>query len=443
MNEELIMGLNHEHSFSDSIITVVGVGGAGGNAVNYMWNAGIRNVNFLVCNTDQKALDESPVDVCIRIGDDGLGAGNDPERGREAAVESVEAIRDQLLRFNTKMLFVAAGMGGGTGTGAAPVVAKLAREMGILTVAIVTSPLIVEGPLRYDNAMKGIEALRECVDSLLIINNENIKNLYKDEPASKAFSKSNEILSSAARGISEIITVKSSYVRVDFADVSRVMRDSGRAHISVVRASGADRADKVAVQSFTSPLLDHQNISGAKSIFLHLAVENEDDLKYSEVEKVLEYVQGSARSVAADGSVHAANIIWGMSVKSGLGDDLELVLVATGFDDEHDEVDFQEYDRARLLMSSDPNSPFESLSTGGAYVATPVRRRSVGGGNDAEEVVILPMRKRRYPNVDLFLRSPAYLKRSVNLETDSDKGGDDKQGDRGGEVVNVDATLFD
>ncbi|MFR9651029.1 MAG: cell division protein FtsZ [Rikenellaceae bacterium] len=446
MNEELINGLDHEREICRSEITVIGVGGAGGNAVNYMWSIGIRNVNFLICNTDQKALNESPIDVRICIGEDGLGAGNDPERGRDAAVESQETIREQLVRFNTKMLFVAAGMGGGTGTGAAPVVAKMAREMGILTVAIVTSPLIVEGPLRYDNAMKGIEALRECVDSLLIINNENIKNLYKDEPAFKAFSKSNEILSSAAKGISEIITVESSYVRVDFKDVARVMRDSGRAHISVARASGEDRAERVAVQSFNSPLLDHQNISGAKSIFLHLAVENSESLIFSEVEKVLEYVQGSARSLAADGSVHAANIIWGMSTKPGLGDDLELVLVATGFDDEQDEQDFAEYDRARLLRGSDPNSPFEGVNIGD-HVATPTRKRlpptHTATAGESEDVVVLPMRKRRYPNVELFLRSPAYLKRGVRLRSSDDQSATSRGGESGGEVTNIDGRLFD
>lgn len=439
MNEELINGLGHKHDIVRSEITVIGVGGAGGNAVNYMWNIGIRNVNFLICNTDQKALDESPVDIRICIGEDGLGAGNDPDRGREAAVESLESIREQLIRFNTKMLFVAAGMGGGTGTGAAPVIAKMAREMDILTVAIVTSPLIVEGPLRYDNAMKGIEALRECVDSLLIINNENIKNLYKDEPAFKAFSKSNEILSSAAKGISEIITVESSYVRVDFKDVARVMRDSGRAHISVACASGKDRAERVAVQSFNSPLLDHQNISGAKSIFLHIAVEDSESLIFSEVEKILEYVQGSARSVAADGSVHAANIIWGMSTKPGLGDDLELVLVATGFDDEHDEQDFAEYDRARLLRGSDPNSPFEGINID-SNVAMPTRRRMpqnhAAKGGESEDVVVLPMRKRRYPNVDLFLRSPAYLKRGVRLEGDDEPQPASENNSINGELFN-------
>ncbi len=396
-----------------------------------------------MCNTDQKALDESPVEVKIRIGADGLGAGNDPDRGRDAAVESLESIREHLIAFNTRMLFVAAGMGGGTGTGAAPVIAKMAREMGILTVAIVTSPLIVEGPLRYDNAMKGIEALRTCVDSLLIINNENIKNLYKNEPAMMAFSKSNEILSSAAKGISEIITVQSSYVRVDFADVSKVMRDSGRAHISVARASGENRAIKVAEQSFNSPLLDHQNISGANNIFLHLAVEDEQSLTYAEVEKVLDHVQASARNIAPDGTIHAANIIWGMSVKPGLGEDLELVLVATGFDEVDGEVDFVAYDRTRLLMNSDPSSP---QGTNVGVPINPVKPRhypSPSGEVDENNVKTLPIRKRRYPNAEIFLRTPSYIKRGAKMidEEGYDKPQHVNTGSAGAESV-IDGDLF-
>ena len=273
----------------------------------------------------------------------------------------------------------------------------------------------MEGPYRYDNAMKGIEALRSCVDSLLIINNENIKNLYKNEPAMTAFSKSNEILSSAAKGISEIITVQSSYVRVDFADVSNVMRDSGRAHISVARAAGEGRAEQVAEQSFNSPLLDHQNISGAHNIFLHLAVEDEASLTYAEVERVLEYVQASARNIAADGTIHAANIIWGMSVKPGLGDNLELVLVATGFDEIDGEVDFVEYDRVRLLTNSDPSLPSEGHNIGSVKRMRSYPTPKNGGEMNDDDIVILPMRKRRYPNAEIFLRSPSYIKRSASL----------------------------
>ena len=208
-----------------SIIMVVGVGGAGGNAVNHMWNLGIRGVTFLVCNTDQQALDKSPVELKIRLGAEGLGAGNDPENGRRAAVESLPEIRQHLEESGTRMLFITAGMGGGTGTGASPVIAKLAKEMGLLTVAIVTSPLAVEGKIRYEQAFRGIEELRQNVDSLLIINNENILEIYGRLSLKQAFGKADDILCSAAKGIAEIITVESDLVNVDFADVSKVMRD--------------------------------------------------------------------------------------------------------------------------------------------------------------------------------------------------------------------------
>ena len=216
-----------------SIIMVVGVGGAGGNAVNHMWNLGIKDVGFMVCNTDAQALDNSPVEEKVQLGREGLGAGNDPENGRKAAIESLDDIRRRLEAAGTRMLFVTAGMGGGTGTGASPVIAKLAHEMGILTVGIVTSPLAVEGKIRYEQAFRGIEELSRNVDSLLVINNENIVEMYGRLSLKQAFGKADDILASAAKGIAEIITVESDLVNVDFADVSKVMRDSGRAHMSV------------------------------------------------------------------------------------------------------------------------------------------------------------------------------------------------------------------
>ena len=220
-----------------SIIMVVGVGGAGGNAVNHMWNLGIKGVDFMVCNTDQQALDKSPVELKVRLGSEGLGAGNDPENGRKAAIESLDVVRQRFEASGTKMVFITAGMGGGTGTGASPVIAKLAKEMGMLTVGIVTSPLAVEGKIRYEQAFRGIEELRQNVDSLLIINNENILEIYGRLALKQAFGKADDILASAAKGIAEIITVESDLVNVDFADVSKVMRDSGRAHMSVATAA--------------------------------------------------------------------------------------------------------------------------------------------------------------------------------------------------------------
>ncbi len=273
---------------------VVGVGGAGGNAVNHMWNLGIKDVGFMVCNTDAQALDNSPVEEKVQLGREGLGAGNDPENGRKAAIESLDDIRRRLEAAGTRMLFVTAGMGGGTGTGASPVIAKLAHEMGILTVGIVTSPLAVEGKIRYEQAFRGIEELSRNVDSLLVINNENIVEMYGRLSLKQAFGKADDILASAAKGIAEIITVESDMVNVDFADVSKVMRDSGRAHMSVATAEGEHRAAEVARASLESPLLDHTLISGAKNILLNISTSDADSLALDEVMEILKYIQSHA-----------------------------------------------------------------------------------------------------------------------------------------------------
>ncbi|MFR9527007.1 MAG: cell division protein FtsZ [Rikenellaceae bacterium] len=237
MNDDIMGALSVDRG-SESIIMVAGVGGAGGNAVRYMHELGIEGVEFMVCNTDQQSLDKSPIENKIKLGSDGLGAGSNPEVGRLAAIESIEAIKSRLKASNTKMLFITAGMGGGTGTGASPVIAKMAKEEGILTVAIVTSPLSVEGNDRFSQAVEGIKKLRQHVDSLLIINNDNIISQFKNLSLFEAFSKADDILCSAAKGIAEIITVKSDLVNVDFADVRRVMTGSGTAHMSVAAAEG-------------------------------------------------------------------------------------------------------------------------------------------------------------------------------------------------------------
>ena len=235
------------------------------------------------------------------------------------------------------MIFITAGMGGGTGTGASPVIAKLAKEMGLLTVAIVTSPLAVEGKIRYEQAYRGIEELRQNVDSLLIINNENILEIYGRLSLKQAFGKADDILASAAKGIAEIITVESDLVNVDFADVSKVMHDSGRAHMAVATAEGDNRAEAVAEASLRSPLLDHNLISGAKNILLNISVSDADSLMYEEVVRILEYIQTHASVQDDRGVVHNANIIWGTSEKPQLGNAIELVVVATGFEGDEEE----------------------------------------------------------------------------------------------------------
>ena len=389
-----------------SIIMVVGVGGAGGNAVNHMWNLGIKDVGFMVCNTDAQALDNSPVEEKVQLGREGLGAGNDPENGRKAAIESLDDIRRRLEAAGTRMLFVTAGMGGGTGTGASPVIAKLAHEMGILTVGIVTSPLAVEGKIRYEQAFRGIEELSRNVDSLLVINNENIVEMYGRLSLKQAFGKADDILASAAKGIAEIITVESDMVNVDFADVSKVMRDSGRAHMSVATAEGEHRAAEVARASLESPLLDHTLISGAKNILLNISTSDADSLALDEVMEILKYIQSHASVQAPDGTVHDANIIWGTSVKPQLGRRIELVVVATGFDS------------AAIARAAKPVVPPADILAAQPReentVLEPIKPRPVPTLRPMTQVM-LGERPTRYKNIEAQLAVPAYRTRKAEL----------------------------
>lgn len=399
---------------SGSIITVVGVGGAGGNAVNHMWNLGIKGVDFLVCNTDQQALDKSPVELKIRLGSEGLGAGNDPENGRKAAVESIDEVRRRFEESGTRMLFITAGMGGGTGTGASPVIAKLAHEMGLLTVAIVTSPLAVEGRTRYEQAFRGIEELRKNVDSLLVINNENILEMYGRLSLRQAFGKADDILASAAKGIAEIVTVESDLVNVDFADVSKVMRDSGRAHMAVATAEGDNRAEAAAEASLHSPLLDHNLISGAKNILLNISVSDTDALMYEEVVQILEYIQAHASVQDETGAVHNANIIWGTSEKPQLGNAIELVVVATGFESDPG-------DKAMPVIPPIPPvvarpaaapAPAPEAKPAASVRGTSPLERPVPPRQVPPEQVMLGEKSTRYDNIAALLEKPAYQTRN-------------------------------
>ena len=389
-----------------SIIMVVGVGGAGGNAVNHMWNLGIKDVGFMVCNTDAQALDNSPVEEKVQLGREGLGAGNDPENGRKAAIESLDDIRRRLEAAGTRMLFVTAGMGGGTGTGASPVIAKLAHEMGILTVGIVTSPLAVEGKIRYEQAFRGIEELSRNVDSLLVINNENIVEMYGRLSLKQAFGKADDILASAAKGIAEIITVESDMVNVDFADVSKVMRDSGRAHMSVATAEGEHRAAEVARTSLESPLLDHTLISGAKNILLNISTSDADSLALDEVMEILKYIQSHASVQAPDGTVHDANIVWGTSVKPQLGRRIELVVVATGFDSAAIERAAKPVVPPADVLAAQPREENTVLE--------PIKPRPVPTLRPMTQVM-LGERPTRYKNIEAQLAVPAYRTRKAEL----------------------------
>ncbi len=307
-----------------SIIMVAGVGGGGSNAVNHMYELGIAQVTFMICNTDKQALGRSPVPIKMKLGEnltEGLGAGNNPERGRAAAIESLDEIVSVFKREGIKMVFITAGMGGGTGTGAAPVIAKAARELGILTVGIVTLPFKAEGKVRALHAMEGIEELRKHVDALLVVNNENIQEIYGKLPITEAFGKADDILATAAKGIAEIIT-RDGVVNVDFADVSTVMRGSGIALMGSGRASGEDRAKQVADLSLSSPLLNHNNINGARNILINISW-GDEEIMMEEMYGIVGYIQEQAGN--------GANIIWGAGKEPSLGKDIEVTIIATGF----------------------------------------------------------------------------------------------------------------
>jgi cell division protein FtsZ len=308
----------------NSIIKVIGVGGGGSNAVNQMYREGIRDVDFVVCNTDLQALKDSPVPTKVQLGKtltEGLGAGNRPEQGREAAIESLKEIED-ILDDHTKMVFITSGMGGGTGTGAAPVIAKAAKERGILTVAIVTIPFIFEGSTRKKSAMHGIEEMRPLVDSLLIINNERLKTIYGNEGVSSAFKRADDVLLIAAKGIAEIITVHG-YINVDFEDVKTVMKDSGVAIMGSAIAEGQDRAIAAIKEALTSPLLNDNDIRGARDILLNMTY-GANELTMDEITEITKYVE--------DAVGDSANIIWGTGYNHQLNDEICVTIIATGFE---------------------------------------------------------------------------------------------------------------
>lgn len=310
-------------SVQSSIIKVIGVGGGGGNAVNYMYKQGIKDVNFVVCNTDAQALASSPVPIRVQLGETltaGRGAGNRPEKGRQSAIESLEEI-NTILSDNTKMVFITAGMGGGTGTGAAPIIAKAARDLGILTVGIVTIPFRFEGFTRINQAIEGIAEMEKYVDSLLIINNERLREMYGDLGLSVAFSKADDVLAIAAKGIAEIITVHGR-VNVDFADVETVMRNSGVAVMGSSSSEGEHRAIDAIEAALTSPLLNNNKIMGATNVLLNIT-SGEKEITMDELRSITDYVQ----SMVGD----SASIIWGSVFDETMGEKVNVTIVATGF----------------------------------------------------------------------------------------------------------------
>jgi len=312
-------------SHHKSIIKVIGVGGGGSNAVNHMFSQGIKDVEFIVCNTDVQALKSSAVPTKLQIGvdlTDGLGAGANPEKGRNAALESREEIRE-MLSSNTRMLFITAGMGGGTGTGAAPVIAKIARELDVLTVGIVTAPFGFEGKKKRQQADFGIQELRENCDTVLVIENDKLRMIFGNLSIREAFAQADNVLSTAAKSIAEIITVTSD-VNVDFEDVKTVMKDSGAAVMGSSITRGDNRATRAAEEALASPLLNNTDILGAKKILLSITSGEQAELRMDELTEITDYIEEKAGD--------DAEVIFGQGMDPALGDQIRVTVIATGFD---------------------------------------------------------------------------------------------------------------
>jgi cell division protein FtsZ len=306
-----------------SIIKVIGVGGGGSNAVNHMFRLGIKDVEFIVCNTDLQALNSSPVPTKLQIGTnltEGLGCGANPEVGRAAAMESKEMIREALA--GTKMVFITAGMGGGTGTGAAPVIAKIAKEMDILTVGIVTMPFGFEGKKKHSQGNNGLDAMRASCDTVIAILNDKLRQMFGNLSISQAFGEADSILTTAAKGIAEIITL-AGYVNVDFQDVRTVMLNAGAAVMGSAETTGEGRALRAAEQALASPLLDNKDIMGAKRILLSIISGEEAELQMDELSEITEYIQAQ--------SGDECEVIFGHGVDAALGNSIRVTVIATGF----------------------------------------------------------------------------------------------------------------
>lgn len=313
-------------------IMVIGVGGAGGNTVDHIFTLGIKGVNLMICNTDSKALDKSPLNdtqkICMG---DGKGAGNDAEVGQNKAKEALPAIREYVQQHNPDLIFLTAGMGGGTGTGATPIVAQMIDSLDIPVVAILTTPSINEGNHRFEQAMKGIAKMQDFVDTFIIIKNETIIQLCEDRSVFDAFNMANDIVAYASKGIAEIALTQSDLVSVDISDVCKVVKNSHYAVMGMASEAGEDRVIKAIQQAVLSPLFGDVPIKGSKSVLVNFATSASDGLKMKEVNKALDYIQSIAAGEDQYGDRDPVNIIWGTSIKPELDDKIEVIIVVTGF----------------------------------------------------------------------------------------------------------------
>ncbi len=337
-----------------SIIKVIGVGGGGSNAVSHMFKQGIHGVSFAIANTDKQAMELSPVDTRIELGPmltDGRGAGSRPQVGKQACIESIDDVRS-FLEESTKMLFVTAGMGGGTGTGAAPIIAKAAKEMEILTVGIVTLPFAFEGRRRARQALEGLEELKQNVDAIVVISNDKLREIHGNLSMSEAFGQADNILTTAAKGIAEIITI-GGHVNVDFEDVNTVMRDSGVAIMGTASFEGENRAQRAVMEALNSPLLEDSDIRGARHILLNIS-SGTSEVTMDEIATITEYVQGEAG--------FGTDLIWGHCQDENLGDKLSVTVIATGFD--HGRKDIDEEPQVKKVSLDQKERTSDIFTTG-------------------------------------------------------------------------------
>lgn len=379
----------------NSIIKVIGVGGGGGNAVAYMYKQGIVGVDFAICNTDHQALDISPVPIKVQLGPnltDGMGAGSVPEVGKQSCIESIDEVR-RFLEQDTKMLFITAGMGGGTGTGAAPIIAKAAKEMGILTVAIVTLPFKFEGLRRQNQAVEGLENLKKCVDSILVISNDRLRHMYGNLSLSNAFSKADDILTTAARGIAEIITVPG-YINVDFKDVNTVMKNSGVSIMGYAEAEGENRAKEAVEEALNSPLLEDNDIRGAQHILLNIS-SGDHEVTMDEIGEITEYIQEEAG--------YGTHMIWGNCNDEALGEKISVTIIATGFDEGKKRLDELSTETIKVHL----DEPFDLKEDDGVIEKPQFdpNRSNVVDFDSLESISNINVNSNNYKTSDPYLKS--------------------------------------
>ncbi|UMB53600.1 cell division protein FtsZ [Lutibacter sp. A64] len=360
-----------------NVIKVIGVGGGGSNAVNHMYSQGINGVDFVICNTDAQALQNSPIPTKIQLGvslTEGLGAGANPDVGEQAALESIQEIKD-MLSSNSKMVFITVGMGGGTGTGAAPIIARVARELDLLTIGVVTIPFSFEGKMRNDQAQKGIERLREYVDSLVVINNNKLREVYGNLGFKAGFSKADEVLSTASRGIAEVITHHYTQ-NIDLKDAKTVLSNSGTAIMGSATASGANRSLEAISKALDSPLLNDNKITGAKNVLL-LIVSGAEEITIDEIGEINDYIQSEAKS--------NVNIIMGVGEDENLGDAIAVTIVATGFNkDQQHEISNTEAKKIIHTLGDEQEASFD-FSEDVTVKTTP--KATDESLNDSEDVI--------------------------------------------------------